>query len=93
MNRRLYIVAYDICNSRRLNRARYFIKNYSTGGQKSVFECFLTENQVNNIMLTLSNIIDNNVDRVHIVVVDGRGNSHTLGIAIKPQDPDFFYFG
>lgn len=92
-NKTLYIVAYDITEPKRLNNARYFIKNYSTGGQKSVFECFLTDSEKMMVLSSLSNIIDSKTDRVHIFSLDGRSKSHTLGIAIEPSDPDFFYFG
>ena len=43
MSRTLYLIAYDISHPKRLNRVRHFLKNYSTGGQKSVYECFLTD--------------------------------------------------
>jgi len=32
MNRSLYIIAYDISDPKRLDRVKYFLKGYSTGG-------------------------------------------------------------
>ncbi len=93
MDKNLFIIAYDITDPKRLNKARYFIKGYSTGGQKSVFECFLTDFQKDTILYNLSNIIDHKNDRIHIFCLDNRSKSHTLGIAVKPDDPDYFYFG
>lgn len=42
-NRPLYVAAYDIGDARRQAEARELLKGYSIGGQKSVYECFLSE--------------------------------------------------
>lgn len=93
MQRDLYIVAYDICTPKRLNRVRYFLKGFSTGGQKSVFECFLTQGELREVISGVSDIIDESVDRIHIFSLDGKSRSHILGAAVPPKDPEFFYFG
>lgn len=93
MERSLYIIAYDITEPVRLNRVRYFLKGYSTGGQKSVYECFLTEGELKFVISNLKRLIFDEQDRVHIFRLDGRSRTHTLGIAIQPKDPQFFYFG
>jgi CRISPR-associated protein Cas2 len=93
MDRTLYIIAYDIREPRRLNRVRYFLKGYSTGGQKSVYECFLTEGELKFIISTLKRLILEVDDRVHIFQMDGRSKTHTLGIALQPKDPSYFYIG
>lgn len=93
MHRDLYIIAYDICKPKRLNRVRYFLKGFSTGGQKSVFECFLTQGELKEVISGMSHIIDESADRIHIFSLDGRSRSHTIGTAVSPKDPDFFYFG
>ena len=89
----LYLIAYDISDQIRLNRVRHFLKGYSTGGQKSVYECFLTESEMRLIVSRLYTLIDPERDRVHIFTLDGRSRTHTLGIAVQPKDPSFFYFG
>lgn len=93
MNRTLYIIAYDITDDKRLNRVRYFLKSYSTGGQKSVYECFLTDGELRFIVSKLRRMIFESSDRVHIFRLDGRSRTHTLGIAIQPKDPSYFYIG
>ncbi|RLB06265.1 MAG: CRISPR-associated endonuclease Cas2 [Deltaproteobacteria bacterium] len=93
MNRTLYLIAYDITDERRLNRVRQLLKGYSTGGQKSLYECFLTVGELNYIVRMLRRIIKEDEDRVHIFTLDGRSRTHTLGIALQPKDPKFFYFG
>ncbi|GAB4534830.1 MAG: CRISPR-associated endonuclease Cas2 [Thermodesulfovibrionia bacterium] len=93
MNRTLYIIAYDIREPKRLNRVRYFLKGYSTGGQKSVYECFLTEGELKFIISNLRRMIYDADDRIHIFQMDGRSRTHTLGIALQPKDPSYFYIG
>ena len=41
-SRILYIAAYDVSEDRRLRQALMVLRNYATGGQKSVFKCFLS---------------------------------------------------
>ncbi|MFN3480859.1 MAG: CRISPR-associated endonuclease Cas2 [Thermodesulfovibrionales bacterium] len=93
MNRTLYIIAYDITDERRLNRVRYFLKGYSTGGQKSVYECFLTEGELKFVISNLKRMIFEGDDRIHIFQMDGRSRTHTLGMALQPKDPSYFYIG
>lgn len=91
--RTLYIVAYDISDEAKLNRVRYLLKGYSTGGQRSVYECFLTDVERWHLIERLERLIDHEEDRVHIFTMDGRSRTHTLGVAVQPKDPSFIYFG
>lgn len=91
--KRLYLIAYDVMESGRLNRIRHLLKGYSTGGQKSVYECFLSEGDLKALLAGLSDLIDESEDRVHLFPMDGRSRTHTLGIGVQPKDPSFFYFG
>ncbi|NWF75671.1 MAG: CRISPR-associated endonuclease Cas2 [Nitrospirae bacterium] len=93
MERTLYLIAYDISNDKRLNRVRNFLKGYSTGGQKSVYECFLTDGELRYVKRKLERLIREDEDRVHIFTMDGRSRTHTLGIAVQPKDPEYFYIG
>ena len=93
MERTLYLIAYDITNNRRLNRVRQFLKGYSTGGQKSVYECFLTDGELRYVKKKIERLIDEDEDRVHIFTMDGRSRTHALGIAVQPKDPEYFYIG
>lgn len=91
--RRLYLIAYDIADPARLNQVRELLKAYSTGGQKSVYECWCTPAELTEVTDALRQMIVPEEDRVHIVRLDGRSQPHTLGIAVAPSDPSFFYFG
>lgn len=89
--RPLYIIAYDISNDKRLNRVRNFLKGYSTGNQKSVYECFLTEGELKEIIEELNLLIDESCDRIHIFQFDFRRKIQVLGIGLPPKDPSYFY--
>ena len=93
MERTLYLIAYDITGERRLSRVRNFLKGYSTGGQKSVYECFLTDGELRYVKKKLERLIWEDEDRVHIFTMDGRSRTHTLGIGVQPNDPEYFYIG
>ncbi len=91
VNRILYLVAYDITCPRRLRKALFAIKEYACGGQKSVFECFLTNAERAALQKSLEDIMDEREDKVFILRLDPRCRVDTLGIARPPSDPAFFY--
>jgi CRISPR-associated protein Cas2 len=93
MNRTLYLVAYDITQQGRLAKVRHFLKGYSTGGQKSVYECFLTDAELRFVSGSIRELIEEEEDRVHVFTMDGRSTTHALGVAVQPQDPEYFYVG
>jgi len=90
--RSLYIAAYDIRAPRRLRRMLRVLKNYATGGQKSVFECFLTPQERKELLERVSAEMLS-MDRFLLVRLDPRSRIEVLGIAIRPADPDFYYIG
>ena len=93
MERRLYIAAYDISDARRLPRALNILKDYSTGGQKSVFECSLSVAERTELIDRISEIIDLKEDRFCLVCLEPKARVRTMGIAVSIKDSDFFYVG
>ncbi|HSW62254.1 MAG TPA: CRISPR-associated endonuclease Cas2 [Dissulfurispiraceae bacterium] len=93
MARSLYVIAYDVTDQYRLAQVREFLKGYSTGGQKSVYECFLTDGELKEVASHLGSLIDHREDRLHVFSLDGRSRTHTLGIALQPNDPEFLFIG
>jgi len=65
---------------------------YATGGQKSAFECFLTEAERRDLALQLQVTLDLSEDRAHVVRLR-RNCASGPGVAVPPQDPVFFYVG
>ncbi len=92
-NRQLYIAAYDISCNRRLRKALYVVRGYASGGQKSVFECFLTPVEKAQLLDDVSSIIDPVEDRFILLKLLGAKHVRTLGKAVLPQDGSFFYVG
>jgi CRISPR-associated protein Cas2 len=91
-DRPLYLAAYDISNNYRRSQARKVLKAYSYSGQRSVFECYLSDAERRYLINSLFALIDAE-DRFFLLRLDPRGKVFTLGRALSPQDPPFFYIG
>lgn len=90
--RRLYVVAYDIRDPARLARVLAVIKGYATGGQKSVYECWLDETALAALLAELEAVMDPEVDSLVVVRPDPPRATRTLGIATPPEDRDWFFY-
>lgn len=88
MQRSLYLVCYDISDSKRLRKVHQLIKAYAIGGQKSFYECWLTPKDLLNLKQDLMQLMDLAVDRVHIFQLDTQTKAIFMGLAsrqsIKP---------
>ncbi len=93
LKRQFYIAAYDVSDPRRLREALKVLREYATGGQKSVFECFLTKAERKALLWEVGAVIDPGEDRFVLLRLDPRGKVRTLGIAVRPVDPAYFYIG
>lgn len=93
MMRHLFLVGYDISSARRRRKALKAVKGHAVGGQKSLYECWLTVGELQQTMRTLRRLIDDETDRVVFVRLDQRATVHTLGVAVPPGDADLFYQG
>ena len=91
--RDLYLAAYDIAEPRRLIAALKLTRAYATGGQKSVHELFLTPAERTGLVEDMSALIDMATDRFLLIRLDPRSKVYTLGKAVPPADPDYFYVG
>ncbi len=92
-SRPLYVVAYDVAEPARLRRVHHAVKAYSTGGQKSVHECFLGPGELAALKAELGSLIHHRDDSVLLLRLDPRMGVHTLGLGVKPRDEPFFYVG
>ncbi len=66
--RRLYIVAYDICDPKRLRRVYKTMKGFGAHLQLSVFQCDLPEIDLIKMKAALVEIINHQED--HVLIVD-----------------------
>lgn len=86
MNRDLYLIAYDICDPSRLRRVFHYLAGYKVGGQKSVFEVWVTPAELRTIRAELNELMDAQADRLHILRLDPRmkprcyGNARTFTV-------------
>ena len=89
----LHLACYDISEPRRLSAALKLARAYATGGQKSVHELYLTVAEHNALVDDMSVLMDLGTDRFLLLRLDPRSRVHTLGKAVAPSDPDYFYVG
>jgi CRISPR-associated protein Cas2 len=89
--RSLYLAAYDVADRSRLRAALDFVKGYSTGGQKSVHECFLTAGERARLWCDMSATLEEDEDSFLLLRLDPRARVRTLGKAIEPMDAPYFH--
>jgi CRISPR-associated endonuclease Cas2 len=67
-----YLVAYDVVDSRRRRRTAKVAYSYALGGQKSALETILDAREKQELLAALSQRIDEEEDRVHLLRVRPR---------------------
>jgi len=93
MQRHLYLAAYDIADPKRLHRVLTVVKGFATGGQKSVFECWLTRTEHQTLLASTVSAMDQRKDRFFLLRLDPRCRPQQLGLALPPANPHLFYYG
>lgn len=93
VSRDLYIAGYDISCAKRLRQALAVLKEYAVGGQKSVFECFLTEAERAELVRRILSVINCQEDRFLLLRLDPRGEIRVQGRGVRPQNPPYFVVG
>lgn len=87
--RTLYLVAYDVCDPRRLHRVCRYLTGYKVSGQKSVFEIWATDAELREIRGELERLMLLNEDRLHILALDPRMQPRCKGRAHSFQQKFF----
>ncbi len=80
-HRTLYLVAYDVCEPQRLQKVCRYLTGYKVGGQKSVFEVWVTPAELARIRRDLESLMDAGEDRLHILALDPRMTPRCCGRA------------
>ncbi|AUM00248.1 MAG TPA: CRISPR-associated endonuclease Cas2 [Pseudothauera hydrothermalis] len=91
--RDFFLAAYDIAHPRRLAAALALVRGYTTGGQKSVHEVFLTHSERHELLHDMALLLDEAEDRFFLLRLDRSARTFALGVAVRPTDPDYFYVG
>lgn len=89
--RDLHLACYDVAEPRRLAAALKLARRFATGGQKSAHELFLTPSERDTLVADMNTMLDLATDRFLLLRLDPRSRVHTLGKAVQPADPDYFY--
>ena len=69
MSSKLYLIAYDITNDKRLTKVRKLVYSYALGGQKSALEVPLSKKSLKELVKKLEPLVKEN-DRVNIIQID-----------------------
>ncbi|RMH61203.1 MAG: CRISPR-associated endonuclease Cas2 [Zetaproteobacteria bacterium] len=93
MAKHLFLVAYDIADSKRLRRMLKLVKSYACGGQKSVFECWLNQSEREHLLAESKRILVPATDRLLLIGLDPRQRPILLGRAQPVINPWFYYQG
>ena len=74
----LTLIAYDICDPRRLKKVAEICENFGVRVQYSIFECRLDEDEFATFWLSLLAEIDEDEDRLVAYKIDARSAKETL---------------
>lgn len=89
MSRSLHLACYDVSSELRLRNALKVARRYATGGQKSVHECWLTPQELGDLLADYSYVIDLDTDRVVLVRLDASRAVRFRRQAQAPTDNEF----
>lgn len=91
--RSLWLVAYDVRCPRRLAVVLDLVKAWSTGGQKSVHECWLTPTEFRSLHARLCGAIALGEDNLMFVQPEPKAGVRVLGVGVAPRDQRYFWIG
>lgn len=82
-----YVMAYDIADDRRRNRVARFLEGWGRRVQKSVFECDLSSEELEEVCSRLKELLVIPDDRCHIYRLCGEcaPKRLTLGSDLEPE--------
>ena len=89
MQRRLYLVGYDISNQKRVKHALNIVRDYASGGQYSAYECYLSSAEMVELIERMVRMMKGN-DGLFIILLPYLSHVDTLGIAQLPIDETIF---
>lgn len=91
--RQLFLAAYDVREANRLQKALHVLRDYTCGGQKSVFECYLTPFEKQRLIKRVLSVLDDSEDFFLIVPLRQSAPVKAIGTASAPVDANFLYIG
>jgi CRISPR-associated protein Cas2 len=91
--RQLFLAAYDVREPHRLQQALHVLRDYTCGGQKSVFECYLTAKERQRLIARMLGVLDEDEDYFLVVPLRQSTPVRAIGMATTPVDAGFLYIG
>jgi CRISPR-associated protein Cas2 len=82
----LYLIAYDICDPRRLGRVHRYLRGAGFPVQYSVFTARLNDRQLKRLMTGLAALIHPGGDDIRLYPLPARLDKLALGLQIFPDD-------
>jgi CRISPR-associated protein Cas2 len=89
MKRHLYLVAYDVAEAHRLRQVLEAVKAWRASGQRSVAECWMSPGERDSLAGTLASVLDDTVDRLHVLRLDPRQPALLFGLASQATERPF----
>ncbi len=88
------VVSYDIKDDRRRNKLSKELLNYGKRVQFSVFECNLTQIEINDMEKRIKKIVNVEEDSVKIYILDmaSKLRSKSIGTKRFTEDEDYLIF-
>ncbi|HID56040.1 TPA: CRISPR-associated endonuclease Cas2 [Candidatus Poribacteria bacterium] len=86
------VFAYDITDDSRRNRVAKILEGYGFRAQKSLFECFLSEEKIREAVEELMRVIDPKEDnlRLYRLCRSCRHRRESYGVAQRIEEPKRF---
>ena len=86
------VFAYDIPDDNRRNRVAKILEGYGFRAQKSLFECFLSEERIREAVEDLMKVIDPKEDnlRLYRLCRSCQGKREVYGVAQRMDEPKRF---
>jgi CRISPR-associated protein Cas2 len=88
-----FLIGYDIVCDKRRRQIHEAVMTHALGGQKSLYECFWTSSEMQQVRHQVWDIMDSIEDRVFIVQLEPRLKTFTLGCGRIATEPDYFLIG
>jgi CRISPR-associated protein Cas2 len=92
IQRRLYLVCYDIADNKIRQGVHRIVRTYSSGGQKSAYECYLSISEQH----TLNKLVEIQLepdDSFVIQPIITPNEIRVLGVALRPINSSFTLVG
>ncbi len=93
VKRKLWLIAYDVGDTKRLSKALKIVTDYSCGGQKSCHEAWLSNSEVEELKSRLGKHLNPEEDKWALFPIGFQPKLLIGGIARKTADHKSIFIG